>query len=381
MQLNDKKIYDKGNSIIQMRIDDQYDQNLISRLKKISDDYPNLDANDPLSLAFDDIFSRKNENKITDFHLREHVIEEISKLRDCEIARYLRYRYQYDVYPVKKILSKYPPVVQIEPTSICNYRCVFCYQTDKKFTDKKNGHMGSMDLELFKKIINELEGNVESISLASRGEPTVNKDLGKMLQYMDGKFLASKLNTNAYLLDENLSRIILNSNLQTLVFSADAASEPLYSKLRVNGNLDRVLKNIEKFHELKSKEYPQSTLITRVSGVKFSGNQDFKEMNKFWGRYVDQVAFVDYNPWENVYNAEKNGIDTPCSDLWRRLFVWWDGRISPCDVDYMTTLVDYNIKDNSLSQIWTSKNYQDLRMSHLEKKRQCMNLCSRCVVV
>ena len=28
-------------------------------------------------------------------------------------------------------------------------------------------------------------------------------------------------------------------------------------------------------------------------------------MKKFWGGLVDQVAFVDYNPWENSYEKEK----------------------------------------------------------------------------
>ena len=32
----------------------------------------------------------------------------------------------------------------------------------------------------FKKIVDELEGNVEGITLASRGEPTVNRDLPLM---------------------------------------------------------------------------------------------------------------------------------------------------------------------------------------------------------
>ena len=35
---------------------------------------------------------------------------------------------------------------------------------------------------------------------------------------------------------------------KAVVFSADAADEALYAKLRVNGNLKNVLKNIEKFN-------------------------------------------------------------------------------------------------------------------------------------
>ena len=67
-----------------------------------------------------------------------------------------------------KILDEYPPYLQIEPSSICNYRCVFCFETDKSFTTKKNGFMGTMEVDLFKDIIDEAKDNIEFISLASR---------------------------------------------------------------------------------------------------------------------------------------------------------------------------------------------------------------------
>ena len=35
--------------------------------------------------------------------------------------------------------------------------------------------MGLMRLPLFKEIVDQLVGNVEGVTLASRGEPTVNK--------------------------------------------------------------------------------------------------------------------------------------------------------------------------------------------------------------
>ena len=44
-----------------------------------------------------------------------------------------------------------------------------CYQADTTFSGKSNGYMGHMNIELFKKIIDELEGNVEAITFASRG--------------------------------------------------------------------------------------------------------------------------------------------------------------------------------------------------------------------
>ena len=54
--------------------------------------------------------------------------------------------------------------MQIEITSICNFRCIFCYQTDNQFNKKSGGFMGHMNFEVFKKIIDELEGNVQFLT-------------------------------------------------------------------------------------------------------------------------------------------------------------------------------------------------------------------------
>ena len=88
-----------------------------------------------------------------------------------------------------------------------------------------------MDINLFKTIIDQAENNIEFISIASRGEPLVNKNIDKMLEYTEGKFLNLKLNTNASLLNEKFIHAILSGGVKTVVFSADAAEEKLYAKL------------------------------------------------------------------------------------------------------------------------------------------------------
>ena len=85
-------------------------------------------------------------------------------------------------------------------------------------------------------------------------------------------------------------------------------------------------------------------------------------MQDFWGELVDQVAFVNYLPWENVYNTDQNEILTPCSDLWRRMFVWWDGKANPCDVDYKSELSVGNAYEYTVKELWNSENYNNLRI-------------------
>ena len=112
-----------------------------------------------------------------------------------------------------------------------------------------------------------------------------------------------------------------------------------------------------------------------------SNQQNLDEMEKYWGDFVDQVAFVNYVPWENVYQSKYSKIQTPCSDLWRRLFVWWDGKVNPCDVDYKSELSLGNIKNHNISELWKSDNYNNLRKKHIEKLRSKVSPCNRCVVV
>ena len=78
--------------------------------------------------------------------------------------------------------------------------------------------MGTMDLDIFKKIVDEIEGNVDFVTLASRGEPLVAKNFSKMLDYCSEKFLILKINTNASLLTEDKCHAILSSGVKTIVF-------------------------------------------------------------------------------------------------------------------------------------------------------------------
>lgn len=332
-----------------------------------------------LTAALEDL--RKFAEDSPEFRITTPIADELSRMDDGHIPRYIFHRYRYDVFPRYQKLDAYPPYLQIEPASVCNYRCVFCYQTDKEFTAKSSGHMGTMSFDLFKEIIDQSEKNVEFFSLASRGEPLICRDIGEMLAYCQGKFLGMKMNTNASLLTEKRCHDILSGGINTLVFSADAAQEPLYSKLRVGGKLDKVLKNIEMFKTIKEKQYPDSRLITRVSGVKFDDKQSMESMTHVWGPLVDQICFVDYNPWENVYVSSLSGVDKPCSDLWRRMFIWYDGKTNPCDTDYKSVLAVGSHKNMTISELWKSEAYQKLRSAHVGGSREKVEPCRRCTVV
>ena len=294
-------VYKKRNSFVDIRYS-RSAQDIIPRIEKLRDSLDSLTLtlyqSNIIKRAITDILGRgQAAQNAVPFTLHSFNISEIEKLTDQELPRFLFYRYRYEVFPQQFQLDEFPPCLQIEPTSICNYRCVFCYQIDPSFNKKSNGMMGTMSLGLFKSLIDEAAGKCEAISLASRGEPLICPEIEEMLAYAGGKFLALKLNTNAWFLDDATCHAILQAGVNTVVFSAESASEPNYSRFRVGGQLKRVVKNIKRFHEIREKQYAHSTTISRVSGVKVPGSDDIDHMERFWGDWVDQVSFVDHNPY------------------------------------------------------------------------------------
>lgn len=338
-----------------------------------------LEFKNILKDLYSDLFDKK-DNKIK-FKLSTNIVDEFENIPENKKLIYLIHRYRYEIFPLKKKIDSYPPLLQIEPTSFCNYRCIFCFQTNKSFTKRSNGHMGHMNFDLFKDLVDEIQNKIEFINLASRGEPLVSKDIVKILKYTEGKFLGAKLNTNASILNEDKAHAILSSGVSTVVFSADAADNELYSKLRVNGNLDNVIKNIQKFNKIREKHYKNRKIVTRVSGVKVNQVQNFHEMKKVWLDLVNQVAFVNYTPWEDVYSMSENKIKKPCSDLWRRMYIWWDGIANPCEVDFKSNLKVGKYPETSINELWTGETFQKLRENHSESKRCNIAPCNRCVVI
>jgi len=120
--------------------------------------------------------------------------------------------------------------------------------------------------------------------------------------------------------------------------------------------------------------------VTRISGVKVNEMQNVEEMVKQWSKYADMVAFTNYIPWESSYENELSGVETPCTELWRRMFVWWDGKVNPCDYDYKSVLSKWNAKQEKITDIWNSDFYNSMRDIHLKRERAQVEPCKRCIM-
>ena len=339
-------------------------------VKKINDDFVNE--------LFFDLKNKKKIKFIVNKHLELYILK--NKKNIIKIFKYLVFRYKFLMCGKKKINLGYPPYLLIEPVSTCNLRCPFCFQTDPSFTKKP--YMGVMDLELFKKITDEADKiGVGAITMASRGEPTLHKKFSEMLDYVGKKenIFEIKVNTNATFLTEKICHSIFKNNVTQIVISADHYQKDEYERLRKNSNFEKILKNVDRLFEIRKKNFPESTTEIRISGIDSDKNLNREKFKNFWLKRSDHVtASFALERWNTYQNDPHAKINDPCENLWDRLYVWFDGKVNPCDADYKSFLSYGNLNDYSIKDVWNNKIIKKLRDEHINNERNKTNPCDRC---
>ena len=326
-----------------------------------------------------EFFETKLFNMEVDPHIMKYVFH--NKKNINKIYRYINFRFFFEQVSLKKIETDYPPYLLIEPVSTCNLRCPFCFQTDKTFTKKP--FMGTMKLDLFKDIIDQAnELGVGAITIASRGEPTLHKDLGEMLKYAKSKdnIFEVKLNTNATKLTEDLCNLIFECEVNQIVISADHYEKKTFEELRKNSNFETIVKNVKLLFEIRKKFKNPLTEI-RVSGIDYYKSTNKNIFHDFWIKISDEVTIGDaLERWDTYNNKIHPEINDPCQNLWDRMYVWFDGKVNPCDADYKSYLSYGNVNEFSIKKLWNSKIIKNIRNKHRTKQRREIDPCNKCGV-
>lgn len=220
---------------------------------------------------------------------------------------------------------------------------------------------------------------IGAITLASRGEPTLHPQLLEMISYVSGdKFLEKKLNTNATRLTKEISKSLLDGGFNHIVFSCDSHKKDEFEELRKGASFESVLNNIRDFWELRqSQEFSSKEIRVSVSGVKTRESQDPEQFKRFWEQFCDDAYLNAAEERWDTYNNNPSDSNGSCIYPWERLYVWHDGTLNPCDVDYKSLLSPGSVQDfNSIEDAWQS--LEPLRARHLDGTRSDIVPCDRC---
>src|SRR3990167_6569545 len=244
------------------------------------------------------------KNQIHDF------INFLVTLSPKKIINYLKLylSFHFSQKTKKYFFAGLPATLMVEPTTACNLGCSECVAGVKNFTRQT----GSMEVENFKKYINDLSDNLLYLMLYFQGEPMIHPFLSEMINYAKRKNIYSCVSTNGHFLTpENAEKIIL-SGLHRLIISIDGITQESYFKYRKGGNLNQVVEGINNLIFAKKKfNVPTPYLI--IQFIIFKHNEsEVSELNDFIKPWAGEVSLqlksaqvYDYKNGNNLIPATK----------------------------------------------------------------------------
>jgi radical SAM protein with 4Fe4S-binding SPASM domain len=242
-----------------------------------------------------------------------------------------------------------------------------------------------MEMDLYKKIIDEAQDFVFDINLAHRGESLLHPDIIAAIQYAQDRGLFTRLHTNGSLLTEELSRAIIAAGLDRLSFSFDGYTPETYEKIREGGNFDKTIGNIIRFLEIKkaSSSKKPETAIEVINFDHITGDELAQAKAKFQSYFQDLPlnSFVskELHNWAGVIEKEKSqGKYSPCPFPWNALVICWEGSVLPCTQDFFGLIHLGNVKDTSLKDIWNNPGSILLRKRLASQALHELKICSQC---
>src|SRR5690242_7827651 len=138
-----------------------------------------------------------------------------------------------------------PVCLYLETTNRCNLLCETCPRTFEELEPPAD-----MSWELFTRIVDKAE-RVSRVVLHGVGEPMLVKDLPRMIRYLKARGIYTLFNTNGTLLAKNKRRELIETGLDELRVSLDAAEAESYRRVRGKPFFDRIVKNVQAFTELQ----------------------------------------------------------------------------------------------------------------------------------
>ena len=139
-------------------------------------------------------------------------------------------------------VAQTPPVcVYFEVTNRCNLLCETCPRT---FEDLEAP--GDMTWELFTSIVDQVP-NLTRAVLHGVGEPMLVKNLPKMIRYLKARGVYVLFNTNGTLLRPAKFQELIDTGLDELRVSLDAADAKTYKLVRGKDFFGRIVRDVGKF--------------------------------------------------------------------------------------------------------------------------------------
>ena len=139
-----------------------------------------------------------------------------------------------------------PVCLYLEVTNRCNLLCETCPRTFEALEPPAD-----MSMDLFRRIVDQVPG-ISRVVLHGVGEPMLVRHLPDMIRHLKARGTHVLFNTNGTLLAPKKHREIIDTGLDELRVSLDAAEAATFLKVRGKDMFDRIVRNVSAFTNLQA---------------------------------------------------------------------------------------------------------------------------------
>jgi MoaA/NifB/PqqE/SkfB family radical SAM enzyme len=151
-------------------------------------------------------------------------------------------RYFEEIEPDRAALAAQPPVcLYLEVTNRCNLLCETCPRTFEALEPPAD-----MSWVLFTKIVDQVP-DIARVVLHGVGEPMLVETLPDMIRYLKTRGTYVLFNTNGTLMQPKRFQALIDTGLDELRVSLDAADRESYAKIRGKDFFHRIVRDVGKF--------------------------------------------------------------------------------------------------------------------------------------
>jgi MoaA/NifB/PqqE/SkfB family radical SAM enzyme len=151
-------------------------------------------------------------------------------------------RYFEDVGASRSSSAETPPVcLYLEVTNRCNLLCETCPRTFEALEPPAD-----MSWALFTRIVDQIP-DIARVVLHGVGEPMLVRELPRMIRYLKDRATYVLFNTNGTLMQPKRFQELIDTGLDELRVSLDAADRETYAKVRGKDFFNRIVRDVGKF--------------------------------------------------------------------------------------------------------------------------------------
>jgi len=361
---------------------------------------PTLEKENFGTESFTSIVSNKQKNKNPYCNIVKKWIKKMPYFLAMDYFRRKVYDsslFDGSIRPLAKTLEEWPGAILIDTTNRCNAKCVWCPNPDLT-------NVGSMDMDVYRKIIDDYGPRGGVLTFGTFGEPLMDKHIKERIEYLHRYPEIHKIEvlTNGFFLNDNVIPVLLDNGVGVDI-SLDELDKKTFEDVK-KMSFDVVRKNIVTFLELNSQAaYPVPVNI-RIKTMKTVEETMRQELFKIitshdcsvvlnsiddniisnWAGKLDKESFLqeyEIPKTSKTQFTHKRFNQTniaPCTQLWKWMVVYWDGSVVLCCADMFSQTIVGDLKSDSISEIWNGSKMKNFRNQMVGRKRFEVPLCQDC---